>query len=410
MLRSVLTALFVVLCGGFPRDVARAQETESRTDYLSFAQGAIPVRVGGTPDARTGFEHAVSATDGSPSVFSYTSLIDPALPVELVYELPAPTTFDHFAVPNVLETPSPSQTFVRDVEVQGSATSPDEGFVTLATGTLETHPERGRVTTLTLADRTPVRWVKLVLRNGIDVQRERMFLEFSEIIGNGSQEATPEPREFAGGWRGRGVGLLLRQDGVAVTGCYDRSGDLEGTVSGRILRATGRDRNTGVGSAFVALIGDNGAMQGVRSTNGAPFRLFAAETIVDVGALQCPEPAAPRLGCGAVIHGVQFAFDSAALTPESDVFIAKLHEGLSAETAGTTILIEGHTSSEGAETYNQRLSEQRAAAVVAALVARGLPQARLVAAGVGESRPIAGNDDETGRSLNRRVEVHCTAQ
>ncbi len=41
---------------------------------------------------------------------------------EFVYELPAPTTFERFAVPNVLETPSPHQTFVRELHIEGSAT------------------------------------------------------------------------------------------------------------------------------------------------------------------------------------------------------------------------------------------------------------------------------------------------
>jgi outer membrane protein OmpA-like peptidoglycan-associated protein len=66
------------------------------------------------------------------------------------------------------------------------------------------------------------------------------------------------------------------------------------------------------------------------------------------------------------------------------------------------ILIEGHTSSEGTETYNQNLSERRAQAVVAALAARGRDVARLSAAGLGDA-------DESGRSLNRRVEIHCRA-
>jgi len=47
------------------------------------------------------------------------------------------------------------------------------------------------------------------------------------------------------------------------------------------------------------------------------------------------------------------------------------------------------------------------APVLDALVQRGLPRERLAASGVGESRPIAPNDDESGRTLNRRVEVHC---
>lgn len=385
-----------------------AQETEARTDFLSFAQGALAVRVGGNPATRSTLEHAVQATDGADGGFAYTTLADPELPVEFVYELPALTTFDRFAVPNVFETPSPSQTFVREIEVQGSMVSPDEGFVTLASGSLSTHSDAGQYSELDIRESVPVRWIKLLLHGGIDVQRDQMFLEFSEIIGNGTQAIVAEPQQFAGGWRGRGVAMLLRQNGATVSGCYDGTGDLSGTVTGRILRATGIDRNDQTASAFIVLIADNGAMQGMRSTNGAPFRLFAGEPAADPASLRCAEPPPPTLGCGSVIHGIGFVFDSADITPESRLVIDSLLDGLLAESAAS-IRIEGHTSSEGSEQYNQNLSERRAQAVVDALVANGIESGLLSAAGLGESRPIASNEDESGRSLNRRVEVHCGA-
>jgi hypothetical protein len=258
------TAVWALLAGVFfLQDPSRAQEpeTESRIDYLTFAQGAIPVAIGGDPAARTNFEHAVSAVDGSNGGFTYTTLVDPALPVELVYELPALTTFDRFAVPDILETPSPSQTFARDIEVYGSSMSPTEGFTRLAAGMLETHAGRGEVTELTLTAELPVRWIRLVLKNGIDVQREQMFLEFSEIIGNGAQADPALDSRFGNGWQGRGVAMLLRQEGAIVSGCYDRTANLSGTVTGSVLKATGIDRDDGVESAFVVTISDDGAIR-----------------------------------------------------------------------------------------------------------------------------------------------------
>ena len=384
-----------------------AEVEPARTDFLSFAQGAIPVAIGGDPAARSNFEHAVAAVDGAVGSFPYTSLIDPTIRVEFVYELPAATRFDRFAVPGIGETPSPGQTFVRDVEVHGSSTSATDDFSLLASATLTTHAARGEVTELEIAATPPVRWVKLILSNGIDVQREKMFLEFSEIIGNGTQEPQVLADGFAGGWSGRGVAMLLQQDGALVSGCYDRgTGDLAGSVSGRILRATGADRTNGVGSAFIAVLGDNGAMRGLRSTNGAPFRLFEAERTNQIAPMACADSKPPRLGCGSVIHGINFDFDSAVIRPESLPILDQLHAGLTADHA-SRIVIEGHTSSEGSDAYNQGLSERRAAAVRDELVGRGLDAKMLASTGIGEGRPIATNDDESGRSLNRRVEVHC---
>ncbi len=190
-----------------------------------------------------------------------------------------------------------------------------------------------------------------------------------------------------------------------MSGCYDRAGDLKGTVSGNLLRATGETRTGGIPSTFVLAVDANGHITGVRSTNGAPFRLYAGEASPGL-TTECSEQEVAPLGCGAVIHGINFDFDSAVIRPESEELLAGLSEGLQASSAAAITVI-GHTSSEGAEAYNEALSQRRAEAVAAAIVERGVDAGRVSAEGRGEQQPIADNDTEAGRSLNRRVEIGC---
>ena len=71
----------------------------------------------------------------------------------------------------------------------------------------------------------------------------------------------------------------------------------------------------------------------------------------------------------------------------------------------TLIVIEGHTDNVGSDENNQALSERRASAVGQYLLGKGINGQRVLTAGLGESRPIASNDSDSGRSQNRRVEV-----
>ncbi|MCP5154179.1 MAG: OmpA family protein [Ectothiorhodospiraceae bacterium] len=403
---ALIGSLFLVVMAGRAAPLA-AEELESRVDYLSFAQGALPVAIEG--DARVlgvGTEQALLAIDGDPGGYTLTPKSGGARSrVVLVYALPAATTFESFAVPNVLETPSPSQTFVQKVEIAGSDTAADGPFRVLGSATLETHSAKGQVTSIPVAVSSPVRWVKLTMEGGIDVQRDRTFLEFSEIIGYGAQEAVPQSDAFTGKWKGRGVLLELAQDGARVAGCYDGVGDLEGTVSGNLLRATGKTRTGDIPSTFVLAVGDDGGITGVRSANGAPFRLYSGDAAPGART-KCSVREVHPPGCGDIVHGINFDFDSATIRADSGALLDALSVGLQRSDAAA-ITVVGHTSSEGSQDYNRALSQRRAEAVVAALIERGIGAARLSADGQGEDQPIADNATETGRSLNRRVEIAC---
>jgi len=71
----------------------------------------------------------------------------------------------------------------------------------------------------------------------------------------------------------------------------------------------------------------------------------------------------------------------------------------------TNAIIEGHTDNTGEEVYNQTLSEQRAYEIETFLVGKGVKDARIKTRGYGELQPIASNETEEGKQLNRRIEI-----
>ena len=89
---------------------------------------------------------------------------------------------------------------------------------------------------------------------------------------------------------------------------------------------------------------------------------------------------------------------------ESGPYLDRIAELLTTKTV-KKIAIEGHTDSVGNAAANQRLSEQRADAVANALIVRAVPTDRLSRRGLSFSQPVAPNDVDAGRRLNRRTEV-----
>ena len=71
----------------------------------------------------------------------------------------------------------------------------------------------------------------------------------------------------------------------------------------------------------------------------------------------------------------------------------------------TTIVVAGYTDSKGSESYNQKLSENRANAVATYLKSRKVNELRFDTVGFGEKNPIGDNSTAEGRALNRRVEL-----
>ena len=111
-----------------------------------------------------------------------------------------------------------------------------------------------------------------------------------------------------------------------------------------------------------------------------------------------------KAGDAIVLRGVTFELDSARLTPNAKVILDGVADALLAQQA-IKAQIGGYTSSEGSDGHNQKLSERRAASVMEYLTGRGVTADRLTSQGYGEASPVADNNTEDGRELNRRVEL-----
>ena len=99
---------------------------------------------------------------------------------------------------------------------------------------------------------------------------------------------------------------------------------------------------------------------------------------------------------------INFDVGSAKILPTSFPELDKIVKIVKEK--GVKIRIEGHTDTQGDAAFNQTLSEQRADSIKEYFISKGIKPENLETAGYGQSKPVADNKSERGRSINRRVE------
>ena len=218
------------------------------------------------------------------------------------------------------------------------------------------------------------------------VPKEGEYWEFSEQIVPAAGKAHPSHLEVF-----RNFENALKQAGGTVV-----SADGQRGFYYRIERPSG---------PYWGFVGCSGGAEtgGCAGTTHRIVRIAAMKQSVVVSADQI---AKSLTDTGKVIfYGIYFDTDKAVIKPESAPTLAEMAKFLKAN-ATTKVFVVGHTDNQGALDHNQKLSRDRAAAVVAALATtHGVPRDRMTPDGVGPLAPVAANDAEAGRAKNRRVEM-----
>jgi len=260
------------------------------------------------------------------------------------------------------------------------------------------------------------RWLRVTVQNN---HGSPEYIELLDIRAYGKQLThTPFPNA-SGTYESDYGNFHLKQEGTSVTGCYEHKGGLlTGGIEGRVMKFTWREDDGSKGPALMVFTGDGKEMIGLWWRDGqtdARGGTWNGKKISgDVGS--CPHWSGSSGGAEAQmrseleefgrtrVYGINFDVDSDVIRGESKPTLDKIVAVLKAK-PDWKLSVEGHTDATGGEAHNQQLSQKRAEAVKSYLVAGGIDASRLTATGLGASKPVAGNDSESGRAQNRRVEL-----
>ncbi|MBF8222093.1 OmpA family protein [Halomonas sp. 328] len=172
-----------------------------------------------------------------------------------------------------------------------------------------------------------------------------------------------------------------------------------GLIGGSIGYATSGSSDEERGAAIGA--GTGAAIGGLLCADRTPEPVAEPAPMPE----PAPEPEVPEFEPVVLSSEVNFAFDSAELTPAARHTLDDVALRLTRSSPDVRVHIAGHTDSTGSAQYNQGLSQRRADSVRDYLISRGVEGSRLVARGFGEERPVASNATDAGRAENRRVEL-----
>jgi outer membrane protein OmpA-like peptidoglycan-associated protein len=298
----------------------------------------------------------------------------------------------------------------KDVLVEVSDTSATEGFKKIAEVALKDQADNQR---FPVAAEVPGRWVRLTVRNN---HGDKEYTELFDFRGFGTQVTkTPFP-EVSGTYETNYGDFHLRQQGNAVSGCYEHDNGLlvGGGIEGRVMSLTWREEGPQEGPAVMVFApdgkqffglwwnegdtGTGGIWNGTRKSAAVGTRPNwkggAQEQMVeDLEAFGRTR-----------IYGINFDTDSDVIRDESKPTLDRIAAVLKGH-PDWKLTVEGHTDSTGSAEHNRQLSQKRAESVKAYLQTAGIDAARLQAAGLGATKPVASNDTALGRAQNRRVEL-----
>ena len=202
---------------------------------------------------------------------------------------------------------------------------------------------------------------------------------------------------------------LLLGSCATYTGQTNDPNDPNRTRNGALIGAA-------IGAAAGLLSGDDAVERRQRAMVGAGIGALAGGGI---GAYQDRQEAELRretAGTGIDVSrdgdviklnlpdGVTFDFAKYDLKPQFYPALNTIASTLK-EYNQTIVEVSGHTDSIGSDAANQTLSERRANAVSSYLIGQGVQRERFEVVGMGERYPVASNDTDSGRALNRRVEI-----
>jgi len=202
-------------------------------------------------------------------------------------------------------------------------------------------------------------------------------------------------------------GIAIATAAMVFTGCSSLTNTQKGAGIG-----------AGAGAGIGAIIGNKAGNTAVGAAIGGALGGVAGGLIgkkMDKQAAEIENTVAGaeviKAGEGIIVKfdsGILFDFDKSDLKANAKENIRQLVKTMN-ENADTDILVVGHTDNVGKASYNQGLSERRAAAVKSYAVAQGLASGRIKTKGMGAEEPISSNETDAGRAENRRVEIVIVA-
>ena len=191
-----------------------------------------------------------------------------------------------------------------------------------------------------------------------------------------------------------------------ATGCLEREYKADPTISNFAFTDAYEKMFTKNGWTITHKIPEQGIIDAHFTKNGRDIWAYARTgehwmyRVADIG----NDVATLKTNCKVALYGINFDFDKATLRPDSEPTLTQILK-LMKDDPKLSVEIGGHTDNVGKPDYNLTLSDKRAAAVKAWLVAHGVPANRLSSRGYGDKVPLVPNNSDDNRAKNRRVEL-----